>query len=62
MNPAHPQDEESLQRRIDAWQHNRPAGQRRTFPGDPRQIEERRSGPAPLTPLGRQLLGLDPWP
>jgi len=31
------------------------------FPGDPRRYEEKRTGPARLTALGRRLLGLDPW-
>lgn len=32
------------------------------FPGDPRGWEQSHGRPAELTPLGRKLLGLDPWP
>jgi len=32
------------------------------FPGDPREFERRNYPVAKLGPLGRKLLGLDPWP
>ena len=60
MHRARPEDETSRQARIACWRENtHPAG--RAFPGDPRRIEEQRLEPAVLTPLGRRLLGLDPW-
>lgn len=61
MNPANPADEAQRRNRIEAWRANRPAGRPQSFPGDPRGIEEARDQPARLTPLGRRLLGLDPW-
>jgi len=60
MNPADQVTEESRQARIQCWQENTHP-QARSFPGDPRRIEEQRSAPAELTELGRKLLGLDPW-
>ncbi len=45
--------------RINCWRnHLPPPGA--AFPGDPRKLEEQ-NPPAELTPLGRQLLGLDRW-
>jgi hypothetical protein len=60
MNPATELTEETRGARIEAWRNNThpPA---RSFPGDPRRIEEQRSQPAELTDLGRKLLGLDAW-
>jgi Phytanoyl-CoA dioxygenase (PhyH) len=60
MNPAADRTEDARQARIEAWRNNThpPA---RSFPGDPRRIEEQRSTPAELTDLGRKLLGLDAW-
>ena len=59
MNPARA-DEETRRDRVDAWRRNtHPGGS--AFPGDPRGIEEQRTESAELTPLGRRLLGLDPW-
>jgi hypothetical protein len=52
--------EAQRQSRIECWRQNtHPAY--RAFPGDPRQIEERRTEPAQLTDLGKRLLGIDPW-
>jgi Phytanoyl-CoA dioxygenase (PhyH) len=60
MNPAAGLSAEARQARIETWRNNtHPAT--RSFPGDPRRIEEQRSSPAELTDLGRKLLGLDPW-
>ncbi|SDS28648.1 Phytanoyl-CoA dioxygenase (PhyH) [Actinopolymorpha singaporensis] len=59
MNPVGT-DEAARQQRIQCWQANtHPSGA--AFPGDPRGIEEKRSAPAELTPLGRKLLGVDLW-
>jgi ectoine hydroxylase-related dioxygenase (phytanoyl-CoA dioxygenase family) len=60
MNPAAGMSEETRRARIDAWRNNTPPPSR-SFPGDPRRIEEQRSAPAELTDLGRKLLGVDTW-
>ncbi len=60
MSPAREQDTALRERRINSWRANTTPGGR-YFPGDPRKIEEQRSEPAHLTPLGRKLLGLDSW-
>jgi Phytanoyl-CoA dioxygenase (PhyH) len=63
MNPP-PHDaqqrQSSRETRINSWRDNAP-GPGDSFYGDPRRIEERRTGAAELTQLGRRLLGLDPW-
>ncbi len=52
-------DVERREQRIECWQQSEaPAGE--PFPGDPRELEQE-TPPAALTPLGRKLLGLDPW-
>ena len=56
MSPAG--DPESAGPRIQAWRERRPTP---GWPGDPRDREHRLQEPARLTPLGRRLLGLDPW-
>ena len=58
MNPiGNPWKSESL---IEAWKNITPALP--SFPGDPREWEKRHNGgPATLTPLGKQLIGLEPW-
>jgi hypothetical protein len=60
MFPA-PKGEEWERRReerITLWRERRaPSG----FPGDPRGWEQANTAPAELTPLGRRLLGLNPW-
>ena len=60
MHPAPAEGGAAAQDRVAGWRYNRhpdhPA-----FPGDPREIEEKRDHPSHLTPLGRRLLGLDPW-
>lgn len=59
MNPAS-DDEQLRESRIAAWQNNTPPASK-SFPGDARKIEEKRSVPARLTDLGRRVLGLDKW-
>ncbi len=62
MSPAPDDREEYRQRRVTSWQGNAaPTPGGRPFPGDPRRIEEERTQPAELTPLGKRLLGADPW-
>jgi len=52
-------DAERRERRVRTWRDSAPpAGD--PFPGDPRELEAE-TGPAELTPLGRKLLGIDPW-
>jgi len=53
-------DAERRDARVRSWRESRaPPGD--PFPGDPRELEAE-TGPAELTPLGRKLLGADPWP
>ncbi len=48
--------------RIRAWrEHSGPPVCAPPFPGDPTEWEKRHEQTARLTPLGRRLLGLDPW-
>jgi len=60
MNPAALQSEENRQMRIASWRDNTHPSSK-SFPGDPRRIEEQRAAPAELSPLGRKLLGIDRW-
>lgn len=60
MFSAKEQEEETRQHRIDCWRNRLPPGSK-IFPGDPREVEQRRYPTAELTPLGRKLLGLDSW-
>jgi len=61
MQPADHDNVAERQERIRLWREMEPPN-RPDFPGDPRDWEKRRNGgPAELTPLGRRLLGLDPW-
>ncbi len=46
--------------RVNQWREHRPP-KNAVFPGDPREIEEKEGHTAMLTPLGRKLLGADPW-
>jgi hypothetical protein len=57
MNPPVGGEEERLER-IACWRERRPA---ETWAGDERQREQRYGVTAELTPLGRKLLGIDPW-
>lgn len=59
MYPA-PEPHQTPHERISQWQEHRPPGDR-IFPGDSRKWEEQHGTTAELTPLGRKLLGLDPW-
>jgi hypothetical protein len=60
MHPARWEDASARQTRVRCWSGNLPPPAK-PFPGDPRKVEEQRAEPARLTPLGRRLLGLDPW-
>lgn len=60
MSPAKEDDEALRQERVTQWEQHRAPGNR-VFPGDARQWEEQHGVPAELTPLGRKLLGADPW-
>jgi ectoine hydroxylase-related dioxygenase (phytanoyl-CoA dioxygenase family) len=60
MRPADEGNAELRERRIVSWRERR-APEGYAFPGDPREWERTRYGAAELTPLGRRLLGLDPW-
>jgi ectoine hydroxylase-related dioxygenase (phytanoyl-CoA dioxygenase family) len=63
MNPV-PADEgereELRAERVASWSGNDPAPGK-SFPGDPRHVEQQRNAPAQLTDLGRRLLGLEDW-
>jgi hypothetical protein len=59
MSPAR-DDEAARESRVRAWQERIPPPGT-AFPGDPRKIEQQAGSPANLTPLGRKLLGADPW-
>jgi ectoine hydroxylase-related dioxygenase (phytanoyl-CoA dioxygenase family) len=60
MTPASENNEELRKLRVDSWRERR-APEGFAFPGDPRNWERDRYTTAELTPLGRRLLGLDPW-
>ncbi len=60
MMPAEPENEALLKWRIHSWK-NRVAPEGYAFPGDPRKWEQTRYPKAELSPLGKKLLGLDPW-
>ena len=60
MFPAQEEKEDLRQSRVECWRNRLPPGNK-TFPGDPREVEQRRYPTAELTPLGRKLLGLDRW-
>lgn len=60
MFPADRLSEEAREHRINCWQRRLPPGGS-IFPGDSREIEQTGQKTALLTPLGRKLLGLDPW-
>ena len=55
MSPENFADQEARHRRVETWQN------RETFGEDPSGWEQTHLDPAELTPLGRKLLGLDPW-
>ena len=58
MSPASTEDDEVRQARVQSWQERRPMAH---WPGDARDWEHERQQTAELTPLGRKLLGADPW-
>ncbi len=60
MTPAAVDNEELRTRRVESWEERR-APEGFAFPGDPREWERTRYETAVLTPLGRKLLGADPW-
>lgn len=60
MMPAQEDNEGLRQWRIASWR-DRIAPEGYAFPGDPRKWEQTKYGTAELSPLGRKLLGLDPW-
>ena len=60
MTPAATDNEELRSRRVKSWQERR-APEGFAFPGDPREWERTRYETAVLTPLGRKLLGAEPW-
>lgn len=60
MNPADEANEELRERRVLSWKERR-APEGFAFPGDPREWERTKYATAELTPLGRKLLGADPW-
>jgi hypothetical protein len=60
MFPADFENERLRQSRITTWaKQTHPIGD--PFPGDPREFERKNFEVATLNPLGRKLLGLDPW-
>lgn len=60
MTPAAVDNEELRTRRVESWEERR-APEGFAFPGDPREWERTEYETAVLTPLGRKLLGADPW-
>lgn len=60
MSPARYDDETRRQQRIARWRERR-APSAQWVGDDPRRFEELHGRTAELTPLGRKLLGLDPW-
>jgi ectoine hydroxylase-related dioxygenase (phytanoyl-CoA dioxygenase family) len=58
MSPARDNEQERLER-IRSWRDRLPGASH--FEGDPLRREERHGVTAELTPLGRRLLGKDPW-
>ncbi|GAB3508080.1 DUF1479 family protein [Spirosoma knui] len=60
MMPAQEDNEALRQWRITSWR-DRQAPEGYAFPGDPRGWEKTKYPVAELSPLGKKLLGLDPW-
>ncbi|MFB6136402.1 MAG: phytanoyl-CoA dioxygenase family protein [Halobacteriaceae archaeon] len=59
MEPARFGDHEARAARVASWREQRPYFDHQT--PDPREWERRNCERADLTPLGRRLLGADPW-
>ena len=60
MFPADSDNERLREERVRIWrEQDHPQGD--PFPGDPREFERNHYPVAELNPLGRKLLGLDPW-
>lgn len=60
MMPAEEDNEALRQWRITSWRE-RKAPEGYAFPGDPRNWEQTKYATAELSPLGKKLLGLEPW-
>jgi len=60
MMPAEEENDALREWRITSWKE-RKAPEGYAFPGDPRNWEQTKYSAAELSPLGRKLLGLDPW-
>jgi len=60
MHPAEEDNAAERDTRIRSWRE-RLSPQRAAFPGDPREIEQKRYDTASLTPLGERLLGSRSW-
>jgi len=58
MSPENFADRDAREGRVKTWRDQEPIAT--PGPGDPREFEKT-SSPADLTPLGRRLLGIDPW-
>lgn len=59
MMPTRWSDTEWRDTRVESWREREPP-ETGSMPGDPRE-REKRHAVADLTPLGRKLLGVDPW-
>jgi hypothetical protein len=59
MEPARFGDRERRTQRVESWREQRPYFEHQT--PDPRDWEREHCQRADLSPLGRKLLGLDPW-
>ena len=60
MMPAEEDNDALREWRITSWKEGK-APEGYAFPGDPRNWEQTKYSAAELSPLGRKLLGLDPW-
>jgi len=60
MMPAQEENESLKEWRINSWK-NKISPEGYAFPGDPRNWEQTKYEQAELSPLGKKLLGLEPW-
>jgi hypothetical protein len=60
FTPADPANTELVQERVASWYECK-ATEGFAFPGDPREWEKTRYPRAALTPLGKKILGAQPW-